>query len=207
MHLIICSGIGRSGIPIIIKSSTRRIHSRRSINSYYSFKFCSWSIIWTNNISNWGGPYTARIVGKAKEFGKFVHFDTDDLLTDLYEGHRLSQVYKDRGLGDITKFIYANADLVTVTQAKFAERIKPYIGGVLAVVKNAIDYDLPCWNLPKIPPSKKRIVRVGWAGGIHHEEDVKEFGGVPHFVNQRVGEKNCRWDFIGHPPPPAPGEK
>ena len=167
----------------------------------WTFDDMKWAdVIMTQNIANWGGPYTARVCGKAKEFGKFFHYDTDDLLTDLYEGHRLSQVYKDRGLGDITKFIYANADLVTVTQAKFAERIKPYIGGVLAVVKNAIDYDLPCWNLPKIPPSKKRIVRVGWAGGIHHEEDVKEFAGVPHFVNQRVGRENIQWDFYGKPP-------
>ena len=65
-------------------------------------------IIFTQNLSNFGGPYTARIVGKAKEFGKFMHYDTDDLLTDVYEGHRLEQVYKERGLSDITKFIYNN---------------------------------------------------------------------------------------------------
>ena len=51
-------------------------------------------IIVINNISNFGGNYTARIVGKGKEFGKLVHFDTDDLLTDLYEGHRLKDTYE-----------------------------------------------------------------------------------------------------------------
>ena len=65
----------------------------------------------TQNIHNYGGPYTARIIGKAKEFGKFVHFDTDDLLTDLYEGHRLKQVYEERGLSEITKSLYAHSDL------------------------------------------------------------------------------------------------
>jgi len=156
-------------------------------------------IVWCNNISNWGGPYTARIVGKAKEFGKFVHFDTDDLLTDLYEGHRLYKVYKERNLEEITKFIYQNADLVTVTQRKFAERIKSYCRGVLAVVKNAIDYELPCWNIPKVPPPKKNLIRIGWAGGIHHEEDVKEFAGIPHLVNGRVGRENVHWGFYGAP--------
>ena len=159
-------------------------------------------IIWTNNISNFGGPYTARLVGKAKEFGKFVHFDTDDLLTDLYEGHRLYGIYKDRGLKEITEFIYANADLVTVTQRKFAERVKENVNGVLAIVKNAIDYDLPCWNMPPYPKPNKNVMRVGWAGGIHHEEDVKEFAGVPHMVNGRVGREKCHWGFYGSPLPP-----
>ena len=168
----------------------------------FDFEAMKWAdIIWTNNISNWGGPYTARIVGKAKEFGKFVHYDTDDLLTDLYEGHRLYGVYKERGLEEITKFIYNNSDLVTVTQRKFADRVKPFCGGVLAIVKNAIDYDLPCWNVPKIPRPKKKFVRVGWAGGIHHEEDVKEFAGVPSLVNGRVGRENCHWGFYGAPLP------
>jgi glycosyltransferase involved in cell wall biosynthesis len=166
----------------------------------WDFADMKWAdIIWTNNISNWGGPYTARIVGKAKEFGKFVHYDTDDLLTDLYEGHRLYDVYKERGLEDVTKFIYGNSDLVTVTQRKFADRVKSFCGGVLAVVKNAIDYNLPCWNVPKTKSPKKKMTRIGWAGGIHHEEDVKEFAGVPNLVNSRVGRENVHWGFYGAP--------
>jgi len=168
----------------------------------WDFADMKWAdIIWTNNISNWGGPYTARMVGKAKEFGKFVHFDTDDLLTDLYKGHRLYDTYKEKNLEEITKFIYSNSDLVTVTQRKFAERIKPFCGGVLAIVKNAIDYHLPCWNVPKQPLPKKKMTRVGWAGGIHHEEDIKEFAGIPHLVNSRVGRENVHWGFYGAPQP------
>ena len=112
---------------------------------YESLKWCD--VMVTGNLSNFGGNYTARMVGKAKEFGKFVHFDTDDLLTDLYEGHRLYGVYKEKGLSDITKFIYAHSDLVTVTQRKFAERIKPFCNHTLAVIKNAVDYELPSWNM------------------------------------------------------------
>ena len=174
----------------------------------WDFEDIKWAdIVFTHNINNFGGPYTARIIGIAKEFGKFVHYDTDDLLTELYEGHRLKQVYDDRGLSDITKFIYGNADLVTVTQRKFASKIKDFCGGVLAVVKNSIDYGLECWNHNKIPPRKKRLVRIGWAGGIHHEEDVKEFAGIPHFVNQRVGRENVEWHFFGRPPISDPKEQ
>ena len=168
----------------------------------WTFEDMKWAdIVWTNNIANWGGPYTARVVGKAKEFGKFVHFDTDDLLTDLYKGHRLYDTYKERNLEEITKFIYSHADLVTVTQRKFAERIKDFCGGVLAIVKNAIDYDLPCWNVPK-QPAPKGVLRVGWAGGIHHEEDVKEFAGIPNLVNGRVGREHVQWGFYGAPQVP-----
>jgi len=153
-------------------------------------------------LSNFGGNYTARVIGKAKEFGKLTAYDTDDLLTNLYEGHRLYHVYKEKGLEEVTKFIYHHSDLVTVTQRKFAERVMPYLNpeNSLAVVKNAIDYNLPCWNMPKTPKPKKKYTRFGWVGGIHHEQDLRYFAGVPHFVNQKVGRENCRWDFYGHPP-------
>jgi glycosyltransferase involved in cell wall biosynthesis len=173
----------------------------------WDFADMKWAdIVFTQNLSNFGGNYTARIVGKAKEFGKFVHYDTDDLLTNIYEGHRLFNVYKEKGLEDITKFIYNNSDLVTVTQRKFAERVKPYMGSgnALAVVKNSIDYNLPCWNMQKLPKPKKKYTRFGWVGGIHHEQDLKYFSGVPHMVNQRAGRENIRWDFFGHPPPNTP---
>jgi len=163
---------------------------------FENLKWCD--VVVVSNISNFGGQYTARIIGKAKLFGKFVHFDTDDLLTDLYDDHRLKQVYEDKELDKITMHMYQSSDLVTVTQSKFAERIKPYVGRALAVVKNAIDYKLPCWNVPRKPNSK--VVRIGWAGGIHHDPDVREFSVVTHLVNQKVGSENVWWDFYGHPP-------
>lgn len=155
-------------------------------------------IVFAGNILKYGGPYTARVCGVAKQLGKFFHFDTDDLLTELYEEHHLHGVYKDNKLDDITKFCYANADLVTVTQPKFAVRIQPYVRGGLAVIKNVLDYSLPCWNYPKVNP---KFTRIGWAAGIHHREDVKVFSRVPHLVNQKVGAENVKWDFYGHPPP------
>ena len=157
-------------------------------------------IVFVANILKWGGPYTARVIGIAKELNKFVHFDTDDLLTDLYEEHHLYQTYKDNKLDDITKFCYFNADLVTVTQVKFAERIKPLVGKCLAIVRNVLDYKLEAWNFPK---SKAKFTRIGYAAGIHHRGDVKVFSSIPHLVNQKVGRENVQWNFYGHPPPDA----
>lgn len=156
-------------------------------------------VVLINNISNFGGPYTARVQGIALKAKKFVHFDTDDLLTELYDEHHLIDVYKNQGLSELTKHLYYNSHLVTVTQIKFAERIKPFCRGILAVVKNAIDYNLPCWNVPR---NQTKVIRIGWAGGIHHNPDVKVFSAVPHLVNQKVGRENIVWDFYGMPPPP-----
>lgn len=162
-------------------------------------------VVLVNNISNFGGPYTLRCIGVAARAKKFVHFDTDDLLTNLYDEHQLAGVYKEQKLEDMTKHMYNSCNLVTVTQTKFANRIKPYCRNILAVIKNAIDYNLPAWQMEK---SKAPYVRVGWAGGIHHNPDVKVFSSVPHLVNQKVGRENIRWDFYGHPPPPQnPAEK
>lgn len=171
----------------------------------WTFENLKWAdVVLVSNISNFGGPATARVVGKAREFGKFVHFDTDDLLTGLYEEHRLYETYKNLQLDEITKFIYSNSDLVTVTQNKFADRIKPYCSKFLAVIKNAIDYNLPGWNQPK--KSSKRS-RMGWMAGIHHLGDLKKFIGIPHLVNQKCGVENVKWNLYGHPPPNKDGSK
>ena len=168
----------------------------------WEFEDMKWAdIVFTQNLSNFGGHYTCRIIGKAREFGKFVHYDTDDLLTEVYPGHRLEKVYREKGLSDLTKFIYHHSHLVTVTQKKFAERVFPFCGEdtTLAIIKNAIDYDLPCWNMPKTM-GRKNQCRIGWVGGIHHEQDLKQFVGVPTLVNQKAGPERVQWGFYGRPP-------
>ena len=46
----------------------------------------------------------------------------------------------------------------------------------------------------------KKHTRIGWAGGIHHEEDVKEFRAVAMGVNAKMGIHNVSWNFFGRPP-------
>lgn len=179
--------------PLMLDTSTGQLPPASSLEDM------NWAdIVFAANILKFGGPYTARVAGVAKELGKFFHFDTDDLLTDLYKEHHLYSVYKDNKLDEITKFVYSVSDLVTVTQEKFARRIMPYVKGPLAVIKNVLDYSLPCWNHPKVVT---KFCKIGWAGGIHHRNDVKVFEAVPHLVNQKVGRENVKWDFYGSPPP------
>jgi len=165
----------------------------------FTYENIQWAdIVFTQNIHNFGGEYTVEILRKAHEFGAFTHFDTDDLLTDLYEGHRLYEVYTDQQLSKVTEYIYNNVDLVSVTQRKFAERIAPLVKCALVVIKNTIDYNLPSWNSSKRPAPKK-VTRFGWVGGIHHDVDVEHFAGIPLLVNQKVGRERVHWGFYGKP--------
>jgi len=130
-------------------------------------------IYFSQAISNFGGPYTLTCLVQAKKRGKITHWDTDDLLTDIYEGHRLKDVYRDNGLEEMARIMYATADLCSVTQAKFADRVSSFAlqnNGTLVILKNALDYELPSWNMDKRPPHKKKVCRFGWVGGIHHED-------------------------------------
>lgn len=174
----------------------------------FTFDNIKWAdVVFTANIHKYGGEYTLNLARVSKELGKFYHFDTDDLLTELYEGHRHYQAYKDNNLENITKAVYGMADLVSVTQIKFAERVAQYVqSGCLAVIKNAIDFDLPCWNMPPVK-AKKGHTRIGWVGGIHHEEDVKPFHGVMLSLAAKVGAENVEWRLHGKPPPNADNDK
>lgn len=177
------------------------VNREKEMEGEHGYKDIKWSdVVFTQNLSNYGGPATIRLIGLSKELGKFVWYDTDDLLTNIYDDHRLKQLYVDNDLENLTKFIYSNADLVTVTQQKFATRVAPFCTGTLAVIKNSVDYKLPAWNQAKRPCPRKNMIRVGWVGGIHHEADVKEFASVPALVNQRAGRERVHWGFYGRPP-------
>ena len=158
-------------------------------------------IMMTQNISNFGPTFMLELFKAAKAANKYIHYDTDDLLTDIYKGHRLYEVYKERDLSKLTMALYHNADLVSVTQKKFAHRIQQFVAGTLVVIKNAIDFDLPCWNLGKTyRTSTKQPCKIGWVGGIHHEQDVKQVPGLGISVNAKVGPENIRWGLYGRPP-------
>lgn len=173
----------------------------------FEFENMKWAdVIFTANIHSLGGHYSFEILRKGNELGKFTHFDTDDLLTDLYPGHRLFQIYKEQKLDAITKACYGEAQMVSCTQSKFAERIHPYVRRALVIIKNAIDFELPGWNLPKLPTRNKKHTRIGWVGGIHHEQDVTEFKSALRGINTKVGVENLTWYFHGRPPVPQ-GEK
>lgn len=191
------------------KEEMMRQQKRGIIEKDYTGENLEWAdVVWTQNIHNFGGHYTAELMAKAASMNKLTHYDNDDLLTDLYEGHRLYDAYKQNKLDEIAKHVYSFVDIVSVTQKKFADRIAPYVGRALIIIKNSIDYTLPAWNQPKLPaPRKGKTCRIGWVGGIHHEEDVKEFPGIAMSVNSKVGPENVHWGWYGRPPMPMENGK
>jgi len=185
------------------KEEMEKRGKRGILHKDYTPSNLEWAdIVFTQNIHNYGGAYTFELLQKATEMGKLTHYDNDDLLTDLYDGHRLYDVYKEHKLSDMTKHMYGFVDIVSVTQRKFAERIAEHVGRALVIIKNAIDFDLDCWNAPLVPPPGKKVTRIGWVGGIHHEEDVKEFPSIAMQVNAKVGPENVHWGWYGRPPMP-----
>ena len=86
-------------------------------NDENTLKDMRWAdVVFLHTICQYGGQYTALAAKVTKDLGKFLHYDTDDLLTDLYTGHRLYDVYKEQKLDDLCKYMYSVADLTTVTQ-------------------------------------------------------------------------------------------
>jgi glycosyltransferase involved in cell wall biosynthesis len=157
-------------------------------------------IVMTVNISNYGGPYTFEVMRQAKQRGKITHWDTDDLLINIYEGHRLKQTYVENGLEELSKHLYGLVDLVSVTQEKFASYVAPYAtlnDGKLVIIKNCLDLKHPSWNVPKV--QTKNLCKFGWVGGIHHDVDVKHVFGVFSAVNQKVGLEKVFWGLYGKP--------
>jgi len=70
----------------------------------YTGENLEWAdVVWHQNIHNYGGPYTFQLMRQAAEMNKLTHYDNDDLLTDLYTGHRLFNAYEENKLSDLTK--------------------------------------------------------------------------------------------------------
>ena len=155
-------------------------------------------IVMISNIPNFGVDYLMTLISQCKKLNKLVHYDNDDYLMGLYEEHRMYDAYHEHQIPQtVQKVFRAGADLVTVTTDKLADKISGDVGGTLAVVTNAIDYNAPHFNSPKAP---SKATRIGWVGGIHHSPDVKVFSGVANAVTALVGRERVSWNLFGRPP-------
>ncbi len=83
-----------------------------------------------------------------------------------------------------------NATLVTVTTKKLADYAKQYNKNV-AVLPNCINFD-NWWKLNLVPNQQ---LRVGWAGGSSHYEDLYS---IRKPLNQLMREFQFKFVFVGH---------
>jgi len=73
------------------------------------------------------------------------------------------------GLKDRIENNLRNADAVTVTHERLAERVRPFNSNVW-IIPNAIPFGVDQYDEEKIPSDKLRLF---WAGGISHVNDIE----------------------------------
>ena len=102
-----------------------------------------------------------------QRYGFKLICDLDDHW-DLDPHHILYQHYKEKNLSTYILHAVTIADAVTVTHERLADAVLPYNKNVW-VLPNAIDDKHPQFNIQHQPGDR---VRLFWAGGITHENDI-----------------------------------
>jgi len=108
--------------------------------------------------------YIISLMRYAKEQGKRVVYETDDMLDILEPTNPVYQIM-DKNT-DQVKLMMMEADVCTTTGKFIADKIKNYNGNV-RILPNCI---VPSEWTPR--PKKSKKIRVGWAGGCSHAEDL-----------------------------------
>lgn len=114
----------------------------------------------------------------AKAEGKLCVHELDDLDIHLPPSNPLADVYRDlkwsRDIYQITEM----CDAVTVSTPQLAmEYQKMHPKKPIEIIENAIDTQLPMWNLPRIPHPHGRVTII-WAGSPTHLHDLELIHGV-----------------------------
>lgn len=121
-----------------------------------------WDIVYINRL------WKDNIFEQRERYGFKLVLDLDDYWV-LDHDHHQYEDYRGAGFdGKVVRFI-READLVTCTHERLAERIRPYNENVV-IVPNAIPYG---WAQFSYERGQDEKVRLFWAGGISHEKDLK----------------------------------
>lgn len=109
--------------------------------------------------------YIQSLMRYAKDQGKKVIYETDDMLDILDKSNPAYSVIQ--GNEQSVKMMMMEADVCTTTGEFIASKIADYNPNV-RVLPNCI---VPAEWTPR--PKKSKKIRVGWAGGCSHAEDLK----------------------------------
>ena len=126
------------------------------------------------------------LVQYALDQNKPVIYDTDDYDVALPKTHGLYGYYQKIKAVEKVDWMLNNASAVTTTTDYIAGKLQDRTNTPVHVVPNCINYNEPRWNYPK--PESNRI-RIGWAGGASHLEDLKLLSGVVEALFNIYGDK------------------
>lgn len=121
--------------------------------------------------------------------GLKVVLDIDDFWF-LPPEHHWYQMYKDKGVADITIDTLKKVDWVVTTTSFFADRIKEHNKNI-TVLPNCISPDATQFTQRKIESPR---LRFGWIGGVFHKPDIDEMADLFKLLNNGRA-KDFRNDF------------
>jgi glycosyltransferase involved in cell wall biosynthesis len=110
---------------------------------------------------------TQNIINRARSFGAKVILDIDDYW-ELHKDHEQNHNYKTNNYAKHAIEAVTHVDYVTTTTEHFANKLRQYNKNVL-VFPNSIDPKEPQF---KVEPKDSDRVRIGWIGGIFHQQDL-----------------------------------
>jgi len=107
------------------------------------------------------------VVDRAKEKGIYTIFDCDDLIEVVPPKHPSYKMVQDKKFWRDFKALLKKVDLVTVSNNRLYERYKKYNKNIVVLPNFIPDY----WERPDNRIENRKI-RIGWAGGLSHQEDL-----------------------------------
>jgi len=94
---------------------------------------------------------------------------------------------------DIVKKQIENASGLIVT-TEYLKKVYEHLNPYIAVIPNGIDFEV--WDNLEYQKSNRNRIRIGWAGGQAHNEDLKIMGKVIPLILSKY--QNVEFMFMGH---------
>jgi len=108
-----------------------------------------------------------ELVERAKAKGIYTIFDCDDLIEEVPPQHPSAKQVQKKEYRELFTNILKQVDLITCSVKPLCDRYKKY--GEVAQIENYIPAEI--WERP-YNPNTSETVRIGWAGGMSHQEDL-----------------------------------
>lgn len=114
-------------------------------------------------------PGADGLLNYAKQIGKKVIYETDDLDIYITQENPLFWEYQVGNRLGLMKNMMSQADMITVT-TKYLKKEMCVFNRNVEVLRNKIDLTMPMWNVGK---TKHDGIIIGWAGGSTHYYDLQ----------------------------------
>ncbi len=111
-----------------------------------------------------------RIADLIKEKGKKLVFEFDDLIDEVAPSHPMAATVNTKEWRLQVHKVMEMSDVVIVTNENLKKRFDT-LNPNINVYPNYMD--IPFWDRPYNPNTNTDQIRLGWAGGISHQDDLE----------------------------------